>query len=55
LPAPSSPLLAPAPLEQTPSSPLSGTPYQEGWELCQHCRKHYHRKSYFYCWFCNFK
>ncbi len=37
------------------SSPPPRTPYQEGWDLYLHCRKHCRLKRYYHCWFCNFK
>jgi hypothetical protein len=58
LPLPASPPLPlrVAPPETTPSSPPPPrTLYQEGWNLCLHCRKHFHHRRYFLCWFCNFK
>jgi hypothetical protein len=53
LPLPPPP--AAPPETMPPSPPLPRMPYQEGWNLCLHCRKHYHQRRYFLCWFCNFK
>jgi hypothetical protein len=38
-----------------PSPLLLRKPHQESWDLCPQCRKHYHHKMYYHCWFCNFK
>jgi hypothetical protein len=45
-------LSAPSPL---PSPPPLRTQHQADWDLCRQCRKHYHQKHFFNCWFCNFK
>jgi hypothetical protein len=60
-PPSTAPSTAPSPLSPPLAAPPSTVPppprasHQAGWDLCKSCRKHYHHKTYYHCWFCNFK
>ncbi len=49
--SPVSPPPAAPPSAVPPSPPSPRVLHQAGWNLCKTCRKHYHHKSYYYCWF----
>jgi hypothetical protein len=36
-------------------TPTTKSTAPSGWILCLTCRKHYHDKMYYHCWFCNYK